>query len=219
MKKAADAVVCQGTTAQIHQNPNGGIADAPQAVRPQDAYDPARSPADAKWHEVSARPQKRQYLDMLDRLAFACPSHREWPSDPAAKSYEGEVGRCRELVRRPSERESLDALKELISECREFDPVARGCGDGWRDKAMAEEHCWAPFRAALADAEAMLRDAMRCEVCGDHPGDEWDEWGCYTCGIECCGKCMPYHVCAEVKEDARDIELAKEANRRGGKRR
>jgi hypothetical protein len=189
-------------------------ADAPQVERPQDAYDPARSPADAKWREVSARPQKRQYLDMLDRLAFACPSHREWPSDAAAKSYEGEVGRCRELVRRPSERECLEALKELVAECRDFDPVAKGCDDGWPDLAEAEEHCWALFRAALADAEATVRDAMRCEVCGDHPGDEWSEWGCYTCGIECCGKCLPYHVCAEEKLDARDIELASEARRR-----
>ena len=84
-------------------------ADAPQVERPQDAYNPTRSPTDAKWRDVANRPQKRQYFDMLDRLAFACGERR------GCQVLEGEVGRCRELVRRPSERECLDALKELIS--------------------------------------------------------------------------------------------------------
>ena len=156
-------------------------------------------------------PQKCQYLDMLDRLAFACPSHKEWPSDAAAKSYEGEVGRCRELVRRPSERECLDALKELVAECRDFDPVARGCDDGWRDKAEAEEHCWAPPGGA---GGRQGDDPRRHEVRSLRRASEWDEWGCYVCGIECCVKCMQHHVCAEAKDDARDIELAREARRR-----
>ena len=188
---------------------------APQGeAGPQDAGSSPRSPADAKWREISARTPNRRYLDMLDRLAFACPLHAERPDDAESESYEDEVERCKDLVRRPSEKECLEVLKELVAECSGFDPVAKGCRDGWRGDAEAEEHCWAPFRAALADAEALLRDAMACEVCGAHPEDELGEWGCYVCGIECCAKCKHRHVCAEEKHDARDIELAREARRR-----
>jgi len=55
-------------------------------------------------------------------------------------------------------------------------------------------------------------EPLICDVCGLPPDDEHmaNEWGCWTCGIECCPKCAHYHVCAEEKHEARDIEIARE---------
>jgi len=176
------------------------------------------SPAREKHREIESRPDGRKWFDMLETLSFACPLHDTHDLDGEGQSYEDEVERCKDMVRRPGERECLEALKGLISACREYGPDGR-CSDGWRDGELAERHAWAPFRERLREAEAAVADAMRCEACGGHPDDDWTEWGCWTCGLEVCARCMATHLCPEERRDQRDIELARENAAKGKGRR
>jgi len=168
------------------------------------------SPADEKHKEMGRRGTERKWFDLLERVAFACPLHDMYDLDSGGQAYEDEVERCKDMVRRPGERECLEALKGLLAACEEYGPDGK-CNDGWRDAEHAERNCLAPFRGALREAEEAVKDAMTCESCGGHPDDDWAEWGCFLCGVEYCAGCLAFHVCAEEKHDQRDIELGRES--------